>query len=132
MQQETYTIADLAEEFDITPRTLRFYEDKGLLNPQRQGMNRVYGRRDRARLLLILRGRRLGFKLDDISEMLDLYDSQGGNTKQLRVTLEKSREQLARLEEQRRDINEAITELNQNVAEMETLLAVREKQVAEG
>ena len=83
---QTYTITELAEEFAVTPRTIRFYEDKDLLRPQRNGLNRVYARRDRARLKLILRGKRLGFSLADIKEMLDLYDLGDGQVEQLRTT----------------------------------------------
>ena len=75
---DTFTITDLAGEFKITPRTIRFYEDKHLLQPSRQGLSRVYSRRDRARLQLILRGKRLGFSLAEIKEMLDLYDLGDG------------------------------------------------------
>lgn len=108
---ELYSITALAEEFSVTPRAIRFYEDKGMLHPQRVGLNRIYGRRDRARLKLILRGKRLGFSLSDIREMLDLYDLGDGQVEQLRVTLRKSRERLAALERQRRDLEEAIAEL---------------------
>ena len=104
---ESFTITDLASEFAITPRTLRFYEDKGLLRPVRQGNARIYGRRDRARLRLILRGKRLGFSLAEIQEMLDLYDVGDGQVTQLRTLLTKSRERLAAMRDQRRDIDEA-------------------------
>ncbi len=108
---ETFTITDLAGEFKVTPRTIRFYEDKDLLAPQRNGMNRVYTRRDRARLKLILRGRRLGFSLADLKEMLDLYDLGDGQVEQRRVLLKRARKQLAELEAQRRDINDTIRDL---------------------
>ena len=112
---DTFTITDLATEFNLTARAIRFYEDKKLLRPTRQGLNRVYLRRDRARLMLILRGKRLGFALAEIREMLDLYDLGDGQVEQLRATLKRSRERLAVLEEQRRDINEAIRELKADV-----------------
>ena len=108
---ETFTITDLAGEFKVTPRTIRFYEDKDLLAPQRNGMNRVYTRRDRARRLLILPGRRLGFSLADLKEMLDLYDLGDGQVEQRRVLLKRARKQLAELEAQRRDINDTIRDL---------------------
>ena len=110
---KSYTITDLAAEFAITPRTLRFYEDKGLLRPARQGNARIYGRRDRARLRLILRGKRLGFSLAEIQEMLDLYDVGDGQVTQLRTLLTRSRERLAAMRDQRRDIDEAISELRE-------------------
>jgi DNA-binding transcriptional MerR regulator len=110
---ELYSITELAEEFAITPRAIRFYEDRGLLAPRRVGLNRIYGRRDRARLALILRGKRLGFSLSDIREMLDLYDLGDGQIEQMRVTLRKSRDRLAALERQRKDLDEAIGELRE-------------------
>jgi DNA-binding transcriptional MerR regulator len=120
---ETYTITDLAEEFRVTPRTIRFYEDKELLHPERQGLNRVYSRRDRVRLQLILRGKRLGFSLAAIKEMLDLYDLGDGQVEQLRVTMKRSHERLAELERQRRDIIDAIKELKDGIQHLEKALA---------
>jgi DNA-binding transcriptional MerR regulator len=116
---EVYSITALADEFGVTARTIRFYEDKGLLSPQRVGLNRIYGRRDRARLALILRGKRLGFSLSDIREMLDLYDLGDGQIEQMRLTLRKSRERLAALERQRRDLDEAIAELKEACRHLE-------------
>ncbi len=83
-------IGDMAKTFGVTLRALRFYEDKGLLQPRREGATRLYTRRDKARLKLILLGRRVGFSLRDVKQMIDLYDPTGSNTKQLRLTLEKS------------------------------------------
>jgi DNA-binding transcriptional MerR regulator len=120
---ETYTITELAGEFQITPRTIRFYEDKELLCPRRNGMNRVYSRRDRGRLKLILRGKRLGFSLDDIKEMLDLYDLGDGQVEQLRTTLRKSRERIGVLKSQRRDIDQATKELEESCQAIERMLA---------
>ena len=122
---ETYTITDLATEFGVTPRTIRFYEDKNLLHPERQGLNRVFSRRDRARLQLILRGKRLGFSLAIIREMLDLYDLGDGQVEQLRLTLKRSQQRLAELERQRRDVNEAIRELKDGIVVLERALAVK-------
>lgn len=122
---ETYTIAQLSQEFGITPRAIRFYEDKSLLSPTRQGMNRIYSRRDRARLALILRGKRLGFRLDDIKEMLDLYDHGDGQIEQMQFTLERSRERIAELERQRQDVDDAIRELKDIVKMIERELAAR-------
>lgn len=124
---ETYTIGELAGEFRVTPRTLRFYEDEGLLHPARDGRARVFSRRDRARLVLILRGKRLGFSLADIKEMLDLYDLGDGQVEQLRGTLRKARARLAELERQRNDVEQAIRELEDGCWALERTL--RQKQV---
>ena len=122
---ETYTIAQLSNEFGITPRAIRFYEDKNLLSPTRQGLNRIYSRRDRARLALILRGKRLGFRLDDIKEMLDLYDHGEGQIEQMQFTLDRSRDRIAELERQRRDVDDAIRELKDIVKMIERELVAR-------
>lgn len=107
------TIRELAEEFGCTHRTIRFYEDEGLLKPRRDGQSRIFSGRDRARLSLILRGRRLGFSLAEIGEMLDLYDADPGHVRQLTVALERGRTRIAQLERQRADIEAALTELKQ-------------------
>ncbi|MDP6567966.1 MAG: MerR family DNA-binding transcriptional regulator [Alphaproteobacteria bacterium] len=120
---DTFTITELASEFGITPRAIRFYEDKELLSPGRNGLNRIYTRRDRARLRLILRGKRLGFSLSDIGEMLDLYDVDGDQREQMRMTLRKSRERLKALRQQRRDIDDAIGELQDACRQIEAMLA---------
>ncbi len=109
---DTFSITDLAQEFDVTPRTLRFYEDKGLLSPDRQGTARRYGRRERARLKLILRGKRLGFSLAEIREMLAFYEIGDGQVTQARVILKRSRARIAALKRQRKDIEDTIRELN--------------------
>jgi DNA-binding transcriptional MerR regulator len=108
-----YSIGDLAAEFTISPRAIRFYEDQDLLRPQRIGGNRVYNHRDRARLILVLRGKRLGFSLADIKEMLDLYDVDPEHVEQLRVALAKGRERIAELERQRAEITEMLGELQE-------------------
>ena len=94
-------IGEMAKKYGVTLRTLRFYEDKGLLNPKRDGSTRLYTRRDKARLKLILLGRKVGFSLRDVKQMMDLYDPTGSNIKQLRLALDKSEKQLARLQKQR-------------------------------
>ncbi len=101
---QTYTISELAKEFDITTRAIRFYEEHGLLAPDRQGHNRVYSHGDRIRLKLILRGKRLGFSLDESKELFELYDPHTGNEKQLLVMLNKIAEHRAALEQQLHDI----------------------------
>lgn len=121
---ETFTITDLAGDFKVTPRTIRFYEDKDLLTPERNGLARVYTRRDRARLKLILRGRRLGFSLAELKEMLDLYDLGDGQVEQRRVLLKRARKHLTELKAQRRDINDTIRELKGVIEHVsESLLA---------
>ena len=108
-----YSIGNLAGEFAISPRAIRFYEDQGLLCPQRIGGNRVYNHRDRARLILVLRGKRLGFSLADIKEMLELYSVDPEHVEQLRVALAKGRQRIAELERQRAEITEALNELRE-------------------
>ncbi len=109
--RETARIGDMAKEYGVTLRTLRFYEDKGLLHPQRVGSTRLYTRRDRVRLKLILLGRKVGFSLREVKQMIDLYDPAGSNVKQLKLALDKSEKQLGRLEKQRAAVDEAIGDL---------------------
>lgn len=126
MDDTRYSITDLAEEFGVTSRTIRFYEDKGLVSPGREGLTRVYSRSDRARLKLILRGRRLGFSLQDMKKMIDLYNPEGEVTEQLNFTLKKCEEQLEKLQSQRTDINEAIGELEDGISDLKDHLSTRE------
>lgn len=107
----SFSIADLAREFDVTTRTIRFYEDEGLIAPARRGQTRIFSARDRVRLKLILRGKRLGFSLDEIREIIDLYDAAPGEEGQLRHFLAKIAERRAALEQQRADIAETLGEL---------------------
>lgn len=109
---QTYTIRELADAFDVTTRTIRFYEDEGLLSPQRDGQNRIFRSRDRVRLKLILRGKRLGFTLAEIKEIVGMYDAPPGEAGQLSLFIEKLRERRAELEDKRRDIDETLAELD--------------------
>lgn len=121
--ERTFTIRQLCLEFKCTPRALRFYEDKGLLSPSRQGLNRIYAYQDRVRLQLILRGKRVGLSLAEIREILQLYDKGDGGAKQNAKALTKFKERIVALEAKRRDVDEAIAELRDACARMETFLA---------
>ncbi|ESY81410.1 transcriptional regulator [Mesorhizobium sp. LNHC221B00] len=123
--EDLVRIGEMAKKYGVTLRTLRFYEDKGLLNPQRDGSTRLYTRRDRARLKLILLGRKVGFSLRDVKQMMDLYDPTGSNAKQLRLALDKSEKQLARLQKQRALIDDAINELGGSMTAVRQMLAER-------
>ena len=120
--EAVYKIGDLAEEFGVTLRTLRFYEDKGLLKPTRVGVTRLFTKRDRARLKLILLGKRVGFSLTEVKRMIDLYDPRGKNVAQLKVALSKGEAQMRVLEEQRANIETAIEELQRTVSVVRDML----------
>ncbi|MGF1641652.1 MAG: MerR family DNA-binding transcriptional regulator [Rhodospirillales bacterium] len=107
----TYGIAELSREFGLTTRAIRFYEDRGLITPLREGQRRVYRSRDRVRLKLIMRGKRLGFSLEEIREMIDIYDTDRSEIAQLRLVLGKIAERRAVLLQQRRDIEAILGEL---------------------
>ncbi|MEM9102444.1 MAG: MerR family DNA-binding transcriptional regulator [Pseudomonadota bacterium] len=108
---ETFTISELAKEFDITTRTIRHYEDQRLLIPQRDGQHRIYSNKDRVRLRLILRGKRVGFSLGEIKEIIDMYDSPQGEAKQTQLLLTKIQQRRAQLQQQKKDIEDILHEL---------------------
>jgi DNA-binding transcriptional MerR regulator len=118
----TFTIRQLTKEFSVTARTLRFYEDEGLIGPERRGQTRIYSVRDRARIILILRGRRLGFSLAEIREYLDLYD-QNLSPRQLEHARRKFEERIAAFERQKVEIDTAVTELKRSIVEVDERLA---------
>lgn len=111
MTDTSMTIREMCTAFDVTPRTLRFYEQKELLFPERTGNRRLYSRRDRARLKLILRGKRFGFSLEDIRQLLDLYDPDQNNLRQMQEAFTLATERLADLEDRRRELDDTIDEL---------------------
>ena len=124
-EEELFRIGEMAKSFGVTLRALRFYEDKGLLNPRRDGSTRLYTRRDWVRLKLILLGRKVGFSLRDVKQMLDLYDPTGSNVRQLKLALDKSEKQLVRLQKQRELIDDAIGELEKAMSAVRRQLAER-------
>jgi DNA-binding transcriptional MerR regulator len=109
--RQTWTIREVAQDFGVTHRTVRHYEDLGLITPERRGTQRVYHRRDRTRLNLILRGKRLGFPLEEIRTIIDLYDRPRGKASQLEYVLGQIDERRTDLEQRRRDLEDALSEL---------------------
>jgi len=118
-----FTITELAAEFDITPRAIRFYEDMGLLEPSRSGRNRVYTQRDRTRLKLTLRGKRLGLSLQDIKQLVDMYDSESDTATQLKAFLGVLQQHRRQLEQQLDDIEVTLSEITQHEKRCQVLLA---------
>ncbi len=110
---KSYSISDLAAEFDISTRTIRFYEEKGLLSPRRVGTAREYASAERVKLMLILRGKRLGFSLEQSRDIIDLYDPAAGNMKQLQLLLDRIGEKQAELLQKRKEINSMLADLKQ-------------------
>jgi DNA-binding transcriptional MerR regulator len=123
--RDVFTIRDLTKEFSVSARTLRFYEEKGLINPKRRGEQRLYSRRDRARLAYVLAGKQVGFSLEEVREMLDLYDLGDGQVTQLKVALAKFGERIGRLEKQKTDIDRVVVELTRASDVMKAKLTAR-------
>jgi len=115
MSETTMTIREMCEAFDVTPRTLRFYESKELLSPIRKGQRRLFTRRDRARLKLILRGKRFGFSLEELRQLLDLYDKGDQQYTQIAAAYEVARTRLAAMEAERAALDAAIAELREQM-----------------
>jgi DNA-binding transcriptional MerR regulator len=113
MDESTWSITELAAEFDVTLRTIRHYEDIGLLAPERRGTARIFHPRDRVRLALILRGRRLGFSLDEIATIVNMYDAEPGEAGQLRYLIEQIDVRRADLDQRRRDIDQTLADLRE-------------------
>ncbi len=131
MDTQTYTIGEMCEAFSVTPRTLRFYESKELLYPQRIGQKRLFTKSDRARLKLILQGKRFGFSLEEIRQLLELYNIDDQQTTQLTRTYELGIEHLAAMQAQRDELNNAIEDLNEQLGWVKTALAERGLKAAE-
>ena len=129
---ETYmSIREMCDAFDVTPRTLRFYESKELLFPHREGNRRLFTRRDRARLKLILRGKRFGFSLEDIRQLLDLYDPNQNNLPQMQKTFELAKDRLADLEQRQKELGEVIEDLKSQLKWGSEMIASVQRTAAE-
>lgn len=127
---ELQTITELASELGVTPRAIRFYEKKGLVSPQRVGRTRAYTKRDRARLILVMRGKRLGFSLREIKEWLDLYEADPSQVTQARAAVEKVVARIAALEQQRKDISATLKELHDVLAHAKHYLEQHDRKTA--
>ena len=125
--RDSWTISELADEFGVTLRTIRHYEDVGLLTPARRGTQRVFDTRQRIRLQLVLRGKRLGFSLASIREFLDLYDADRSQGAQLRLLLDSTRGRIRELERQRVDLDQTLRELRKVETEAERVLRARDE-----
>ena len=121
-----YSISELASEFDVTTRTIRFYEEKGFLKPSRQGQRRIYSGSDRTRLRLILRGKRIGLSLDESAEIIDLYGSPSGNQRQLEILLARVRERREELLAQKKELDAVLGDLRDVEKNCEQALSDRQ------
>ncbi|MAQ82185.1 MAG: MerR family transcriptional regulator [Maritimibacter sp.] len=130
MTDEVMTIREMCDAYDVTPRTLRFYESKELLAPIRQGSKRLFTRRDRARLKLILRGKKFGFSLEEIRQILDLYESDGGEQAQLQRAHEAAKDRLSEMERQRDELTGTIEELKSEIEWSANVLTSYNQQAA--
>lgn len=126
----TFAISDLAREFGITPRTIRFWEDQGIIAPQREGRNRVFARRDRARLKMALRGKRLGLSLAEIKDLIGMYEGAQDETSQLQECLRVMAKRRKALEQQREDIETMLAEISQFEQQCANMLAQRGEPLA--
>ena len=131
MTSETLSIREMCDAFEVTPRTLRFYESKELLFPIREGQRRLFTRRDRARLKLILRGKRFGFALEDMRQLLDLYDHDGNSVEQIARSCKLARARLTEMEAQRAELDQAIAELKEQLTWGADMLAAQRRPAAE-
>ena len=125
-ERHFYSIGEMCDAFDVTPRALRFYEDEKLISPERRGTARLYTDRDRGRLTWILRGKRVGFSLADIRELLDLYDVGDHQRTQMATTLDRCRERISALQCQKQDIDATIEELDSFCADLNNRLQQQE------
>jgi DNA-binding transcriptional MerR regulator len=125
-ERQFYSIGEMCDAFDVTPRALRFYEDEKLISPERRGTARLYTDRDRGRLTWILRGKRVGFSLADIRELLDLYDVGDHQRTQMATTLDRCRERISALQRQKQDIDATIEELDSFCADLNNRLQQQE------
>ncbi|MCG6111867.1 MAG: MerR family DNA-binding transcriptional regulator [Paracoccus sp.] len=128
MSDDLMTIRQMCDTYEVTPRTLRFYEARELIFPQRRGQHRLYDRRDRARLILILRGKRFGFSLEQIRQLLELYEPGGTNRAQIAATISVGRDRLADMERQYAELSEAIADLRIQISEAQSRLSATPEQ----
>ncbi len=122
VSKKTYTISELAKEFGVTTRTMRFYEEKGLISPRREGQKRLYSSADRVRIKLILRGKRIGMSLNECVEVIDMYDPEHNNADQLHSLIDKVKSRSALLAAQKRDIDDMLAGLQEVQSLCETAL----------
>lgn len=132
MSEELMTIRNMCDAFGVTPRTLRFYEARELIFPERRGQHRLYDRKDRARLTLILRGKRFGFSLEELRQLLELYEPGGTNKAQIAATISVGRQRLDDMERQYAELSEAIVELKSQLSDAESRLAAASRNTTTG